>query len=367
VIESAGIVRRILHVDLEAFFVSVERSLDPSLRGRPVVVGASSSPEGIVAAASAEAREAGVRPGQSIAHARRLCPDAAYLPGDLDTYARVSHEVTMLLMSASRRVERPSADEAYVDLTSDPRSPSAPVRLVERIRQEIHRRLGLDASCGLASSRLAARIASRQARPRGLLLVLPGYEAAYLAQQPVSALPDLRPDAEQALERLGLHTLADVAAANESVLQQALGLAAARAILSTLRGGHEAPIPVVAPPTRVTEEGVLREPKPDPGDLVAMLDRLVARAFARIRPFGLGAGTLSVEVRATNGEERRSESLEPEVFDVPSAQLIARRLARPLLQQPLRARALAVRLARLSPASGQASLFPSLRGAAAAR
>jgi DNA polymerase-4 len=367
VLESARIDRRILHVDLEAFFVSVERSLDPSLRGRAVVVGASFSTEGIVAAASAEARDAGVRPGQSIAHARRLCPGAAFLPGDLETYARASQEVTTLLLSTSRRVERPSADEAYVDLTPDPHSPSAPVRFAETIREQIQRRLGLDASCGLASSRLAARIASRQARPRGLLLVLPGYEAAYLAHQPISALPDLPPDVDRALERLGLTTLGEVASADVAVLQEALGTAPAKALLSTLRVGPEAPIAIAAPPSRVTEESVVRDPQRDFEGLAAMLDRMVARAFARIRPFGLGAGTLSVEVRSSDGDERRSETLAPEVFDATTAQLIARRLASPLLQPPLRVRAVAVRLARLSPATGQAPLFPELSGAAATR
>jgi DNA polymerase IV len=367
VLGSARTDRRILHVDLEAFFVSVERALDPALRARPVVVGASSSSEGLVACASIEAREAGVRPGNSIASARRLCPSAAFLPGDLDTYARVTQEVTSLLLTASRRVERPSADEAFVDLTPDSRSPSAPVRTAERVREQLQRRLGLDASCGLASSRLAARIASRQARPRGLLLVLPGYEAAYLAHQPLSALPDLQPEAERALERLGLTSLGQLASADEAVLQKALGTAVARSIASTLRVECEPSIAVAAPPTRIAEEIAVREPRREVEGLVGMLDRLVARAFARLRPFGLGAGMLSVDVRTLDREEHRSETLEPELFDTATAQGVARRLTVPLLDPPLCVRALGLRLARLAPARAQASLFASLGDAAAVR
>ena len=206
--------RRILHVDLDPFFVSVERSLDPSLRDRPVVVGGGPGPSGLVAAASTEARASGVRAGLSLAEARRLCPEAVVRPGDLEAYARVSDEVTALLLSASRRVERPSTDEAYVDLTPEHPGAPSPVPAVEVIKDELHRRLGLDASFGLASSRLAARVASSFSRPRGFVVVLPGYEMSFLAGKPVSFIEDLPPHLESALERLHLHTLGELAAAD---------------------------------------------------------------------------------------------------------------------------------------------------------
>ena len=172
-----------MHVDLDPFFVNVERSLDPSLRGRAVIVGGGDASSGLVAAASAEARAAGVRPGQSMALARRLSPDAVVREGDLDTYGRVGEDISAILLAASRRVERPSADEAYVDLTPEQPGAPTPVSAAETIKDELQRRLGLDASLGLASSRLAARIASSWAKPRGLLLVLPGYEASFVGRQ----------------------------------------------------------------------------------------------------------------------------------------------------------------------------------------
>ncbi|MFI5184762.1 MAG: DNA polymerase IV, partial [Vicinamibacteria bacterium] len=139
--------RSILHIDLDPFFVSVERSLDPSLRGKAVVVGGDGA-SGIVAAASTEARAMGVTPGQSLGIARRLAPNAVYRPGDLEAYARVSDEVTAILLAASRRVERPSADEAYVDLTPEHASERNAVPAAEAIKDEIQRRLGLEASLG---------------------------------------------------------------------------------------------------------------------------------------------------------------------------------------------------------------------------
>src|SRR5947199_31203 len=126
--------RSILHIDLDPFFVSVERSLDASLRGRPLIVGGHEDGSGVVAAASDEARANGVRAGQPIRTARRLCPEAVVRPGDLDTYARVSGDVTSLLLSASRRVERPSADEAYVDLTREAPSSPTPVAVAESLK-----------------------------------------------------------------------------------------------------------------------------------------------------------------------------------------------------------------------------------------
>ena len=144
--------RSILHVDLQSFFVSVERSLDPALRGKPLIVGGSDG-SGLVAAASTEVVARGVRPGQPVSAARRACPEATVVPGDLEAYARVSDEVTAILLAASRRVERPSADEAYVDLTREGQAGSSPVPAAEAIKDELQRRLGLDATRAASRSR----------------------------------------------------------------------------------------------------------------------------------------------------------------------------------------------------------------------
>jgi DNA polymerase-4 len=348
--------RSILHVDLDPFFVSVERSLDPSLRGRALVVGGSS---GFVAAASAEAKAAGIRPGQSLTSARAACPQAEFRPGDLDAYGRVSEQVTSVLLSASRRVERPSADEAYLDVTPEETDSPAPVATVEGLKDELHRRLGLDASFGLASSRLAARIASSWARPRGFLLVLAGYETSFLGRQPLSALDDLPPHLEAALERAGLTTLGQVAGADEKTLAEAVGPAAPRLRLAA-RGEDEEPIAVATPPAWIQEEAAIRDRRTDRAALEDVLAGLVRRACRRLRPFDLRAGLLTVEVRRAGDELRRSESFSPPVGDEDTIATRARELAERLLEPAPTVRALLVRLGRLAPPAPQASLFPEV-------
>lgn len=350
--------RRILHVDLDPFFVSVERSLDPSLRGGPVIVGGDARSAGVVAAASAEARAVGVRPGQSLVQARTLCPNAVFRAGDLAAYGRFSEEVTAILLAASRRVERPSADEAYVDLTPEHAASPNPVTAVETIKDEIQRRLGLDASLGLACSRLAARVASTWARPRGFLVVLPGYEASFLARQPLSFLEDLPPHLEGALLRAGFDTLGKVGAADEAALAAAVGPATSARLREAARGEREEPVALAAPPASVQEEAVIRDRRSDHATFEAVVEGLVRRACRRLRPFGLQASLVTVEVRRPEGPLRRSEAIPPGLADEEALVKIVQALADPLLEPAPSVRALHVRLSRLEPPGAQAPLFP---------
>jgi DNA polymerase-4 len=355
--------RRILHVDLDPFFVSVERSLDVSLRGRPVIVGGTADGKGMVAAASAEARAAGVRPGQSIDLAKSVCPDGVFRPGDLDTYARFSEDVSAILLGSSRRVERPSADEAYVDLSRETVASPNPVAAAEAIKDEIQRRLGLDASLGLASTRLAARVASTWARPRGLLVVLPGYETSFLARQPLSFLPDLPPHLETALESAGFLTLGHVAEAEEETLAAVVGNAAPR-LRDAARAVGEDPVPVTAPPAWVQEDAVIRDRSSDRAALLAVAEGLAGRACRRLRPFGLAAGTVTVEVRRVDGVVRRDFELDPGLTDPETAAAVARNLAEALLDPIATVRGVQVRLSRLTTMGSQVPLFPEIPGMA---
>ena len=352
--------RSILHIDLDPFLVSVERSQDPVLRGQPVIVGGLPDGSGIVAAASAEARTAGVRAGQTIAAARRLCPAGVFRAGDFDTYARISEEVTSILLSASRRVERPSADEAYLDLTRESGADASPVPAAEAIKDEIQRRLGLDASLGLASSRLAARVASSWARPRGLLVVLPGYEASFLARQPVSFLPDLPPHLETALLKAGLPTLGDLVSAAPERVAEAVGAPAAERLQRTARGDGEEPIEVAAPPSWIHEEALIRDRRADRAALLEIVDSLARRAVRRLRPFALEAGAVTVEVQRADVPSRRTDHVEPGLTEEQSASALACKLAEAVVDPASTVRRVQVRLTRLQPAGLQAALFPDL-------
>jgi len=353
--------RSILHVDLDPFFVSVERSLDPTLRGRALVVGGDGETSGFVAAASAEARAEGVVPGQPLSVARRLCPTGVFRAGDLETYGRVSEQVTSVLFAASRRVERPSADEAYLDLTPDQAGGPAPVAAVESLKDELHRRLGLDASFGLASSRLAARIASSWAKPRGFLLLLPGYESSFLARQPLSVLEDLPPHQAAALERAGMTTLGLVAEAGEEALAALVGSLAAPRLRKAVMGEDEEPIRVAAPPAWIQEEATIRDRRTDRVALEDVLAGLVRRAFRRLLPHDLHAGLLTVEVTRPQDQLKRSESFSPALAEEEAIVARALAIADPLLETPASVRTLLVRLGRLSPPGAQAALFPELQ------
>ncbi len=245
-----------------------------------------------------------------LAQARLACPEAVFRRGDLDAYGRHSEEVTAVLLAASRRVERPSADEAFVDLTVEGPGDPPPVREAETIRDELQRRLGLDASLGLASSRLAARIASGWAKPRGLLVVLPGYEHSFLAGKPVSAL-GLPPHLASALERAGLTTVGQVADCDEAALAAVVGAASAPRLRAAARGQQEQPIAVAAPPAFVQEEATIRDRRSDRVALEEIADTLARRAARRLKPFRLAARAIGVEVRGAADELRRSDAFSP--------------------------------------------------------
>jgi DNA polymerase-4 len=348
--------RRILHVDLDPFLVSVERSLNPDLRGKPVIVaGDPESGAGIVAAASVEARAQGVSPGQPLAQARRLCPDALVRPGDLETYARVGEDVTEVLLGASRRLERPSSDEAYLDLSLE----KNPVARAEAVKEAIQRRLGLDASLGLAGSRLAARIASRCAKPRGFLVVLPGYEASFLARYPVSALEDLPPHLETLLTEGGFPTIGSLAEANPQTLAALVGTGPAPRLQEAARGEGESPIEVASPPSFVQAEATIRDRNTDREALESVLSSLASRLCRRLRPWGLHARSLTVEVEGSLGERKRTETVEGGVSEEAVVERMALDLAGPFLAAPRTVRSLHLRLGRLTLPSSQTPLFPS--------
>ena len=347
--------RSVLHVDLDPFFVSVERSLDPSLRDRPVVIGGDGQGMGFVAAVSDEARQAGVRPGLPLAQAHLLCPDAAFRRGDLDAYGHCSEEVTAVLLAASRRVERPSADEAFVDLTAEDPGDPPPVRAAETIRDELQRRLGLDASLGLASSRLAARIASGWAKPRGLLVVLPGYEHSFVAGKPVAVL-GLPPHLEAALGRAGLATLGQVGDAPEADLVAAVGAAAAARVRAAARGEQEPPIAVAAPPVSLQDEATIRDRR---SDRVALEE-----SVGRPRPAG-GSPTEAVPPRG-GGDRGRGAPRGRHAAPGRRLQPPARRRGRPRRHRPL-ARRPSPRPGRRRPRAARpavAARAPDLAGAA---
>jgi nucleotidyltransferase/DNA polymerase involved in DNA repair len=218
--------RTLLHVDMDAFYAAIEQRDEPALRGRPVIVGADPQRgrgRGVVSTASYEARRFGVGSAMPISQAYDLCPQAAYLPVDMPRYAEVSRRVMEILGRFSDLVEPVSIDEAFLDVTASRRAFGTGEQVARQLKQAIQKEERLTASVGVASSKLVAKIASDLEKPDGLVVVPPGDEAAFLAPLPVRRLWGVGPKLEEALLRVGVHTIGDLARLPEKTLERRLG------------------------------------------------------------------------------------------------------------------------------------------------
>jgi DNA polymerase-4 len=215
--------RKIIHVDMDAFYASVEQRDDPALRGRPVVVGGTPDGRGVVAAASYEARRYGIRSAMSAARARKLCPDAVFLPGDFAKYRRVSRQVFAIFHDVTEHVEGLSLDEAYLDVTENTLGLALAQDVAEVIRQRIRDELGLTASAGVAPLKFVAKIASDQRKPDGLTVVAPERVLGFIHPLPVERLWGVGPATAERLHAAGIRTIGDLAALDQGQVRARLG------------------------------------------------------------------------------------------------------------------------------------------------
>lgn len=202
--------RQILHVDMDAFFVSVEELADPSLKGKAVVVGADPDGRGVVAAASYEARKFGVHSAMPIGKAKKLCPHAVFLRGRHAKYREYSKKIYEIFEEFTPVIEMVSIDEAYLDLTGSERLHGGMLRAADRLIRTVKKRTGLNCSVGASTSHLVSKIASDQAKPHGLLYVVPGCEPAFLEPLPVRRMPGIGKVTEPELLSMGIATIGDL-------------------------------------------------------------------------------------------------------------------------------------------------------------
>jgi DNA polymerase-4 len=302
----APTVRTILHVDMDAFFVSVELRRRPELVGQPVVVGGTGN-RGVVAAASYEARRYGVHSALPSAIARRRCPHAVFLPGDHELYGEVSTQVHEIFGRYTPLIEPLSLDEAFLDVSGAIRLFGEGVQIAQRIRDDVHRELDLTCSVGVAPNKFLAKMASVQAKPiaspagiepgAGVVEVRPGEELTFLHPLPVRRLWGVGPKTHEKLDRLGVRTIGDLAELPEGTLVAALGPASGQHLLALAKGLDARPVEVERDPKSIGHEETYPHDLHELDDLDRELVRLSDAVASRLRRFGSGARTVTLKVR----------------------------------------------------------------------
>lgn len=313
---AADAVASILHVDMDAFFVSVELLERPELRGKPVVVGGQKDQRGVVTAASYEARKYGVHSAMPLRTAGRLCPDAIFLDGHHEKYGEWSDRVASILVRFSPIVEMVSIDEAYLELAGTERLHGPPLAAADKLLRTITQSTKLPCSGGLATTRLTAKVASDQAKPSGLVWVPPGGEARFLAPLPVRKIPGIGEVTQRALGALGIETVEQLAAVPQEKLERIFGQWG-EALHRKARGGDSYEFVIDAEPKSISHNHTFGEDTDDVNEMTTMLSHLSQRACKRLREAGLAARTLTLTIRYAGFETHtRAKTLaEPRQLD----------------------------------------------------
>jgi DNA polymerase IV len=285
----------ILHVDMDAFYASVELRDRPELLGRPVVVGGLGA-RGVVLSATYEARAFGVRSAMPIGRARRLCPQAVFIPPRHERYGAVSREVMAIFRAITPVVEPLSLDEAFLDVSGARRRLGTPKAIAELIRQQVREQQSITCSVGAAPVKFVAKIASARCKPDGLLVVPAGGLLDFLHPLPVGALWGVGDRAEEVLARLGLRTIGDIAHVPEATMRRELGVAGAH-LYALAWGRDERPVTQQREEKSVGAEETFPTDVDDPDVIRKELLRLSGRTARALRAAGCVARTVTVKLR----------------------------------------------------------------------
>ena len=303
-------------MDLDAFFASVEQLDHPEWRGKPVIVGGSPQERGVVSTASYEARPFGVRSAMPSAQAQRLCPQAIWTHGHFDRYREVSAQVMDILASETPFVDQVSIDEAFFDITPGRFANESPIAIAARIQRRV-RELGVTCSIGLGCNKTVAKIASERDKPRGLTVVPPGTERAFLAPLPVRAMSGIGSAAETALARAHIRTIGQLAQADHSILTKVFGVNAE--MMRNRALGRErsevTPIDAVDDVKSVSNERTFAHDLTDRADVDAALALLGESVGRRLRKRGLAGRTVTVKLKFSYGSGRTIQRKLPHPTD----------------------------------------------------
>jgi DNA polymerase IV len=286
----------VLHVDMDAFYASVELRRHPELAGRPVIVGGIGN-RGVVCSANYPAREYGVRSAMPMSRARRLCPQAAVLPADMSTYAEVSRGVMAIFRSVTPLVEPRSLDEAFLDVAGAVRLFGRPARIGELIRERVAAEHDITCSVGVAPTKFLAKLASARCKPDGMLVVPADGVIEFLHPLPIGALWGVGERTAEQLRRLGLRTVGEVAEVPRSTLQHALGPAVGASLHELAWGRDESRVSPDEADKSIGAEETFDVDIADPAVLYRELLRLSDKVGARLRSAGQVGRTVSIKVR----------------------------------------------------------------------
>ncbi len=286
--------RKIIHVDMDAFYASVEQRDDPSLKGKPVAVGGGH--RGVVAAASYEARTFGVRSAMPSVTARRRCPELVFVKPRFDVYRAVSLQIRAIFADYTEIIEPLSLDEAYLDVTEDRRALGTAKAIAEEIRARIKAETGLTASAGVSYCKFIAKLASDQNKPDGICVIPPHKGATFVATLPVSRFQGVGPVTARKMERLGIQTGADLARWSEAELEAHFG-SSGRWYWRIARGIDEREVKPDRPYKSVSAERTFDSDLTDPDALIAELDRVAGFAWQRVSRANVSGRTVTLKVK----------------------------------------------------------------------
>jgi DNA polymerase-4 len=293
--------RTIFHVDMDAFFVSVEELYDPSLKGKPVVVGGQRDERGVVSAASYAARKFGVHSAMPLRTAAKMCPQAIFVDGHPERYRECSEKVFKVLSAFSPQVEMASIDEAYLDMTGTARLHGPPLQAAHKLHARMKQETGLNCSIGIGSSRLIAKVSSGQAKPNGVLWIVAGQESKFLAPLDVREIPGVGKVMEKHLREIGIKKVGDLARMEESELEQRFGkwgLALAGKSRGEDAGGwFDSEVGADSEAKSISHEHTYNEDTADLTQIEATLMRLCEMVARRLREANLHTRTIQLKLR----------------------------------------------------------------------
>ncbi len=290
--------QRILHIDMDAFFASVEVVQNPALRGKPLIIGgAKEDARGVVSTASYEARKFGVHSAMPLAQARKLCPHGIYMRGNFPLYAEASRTVMAILNTVSPLVQIASIDEAYIDVTGSQKLFGGDDAIAAYIKSEIHRQTQLPSTLAITPNKLVSKVASDEGKPDGYVCVGPGEERAYLAPLAIRKLPGAGPKTCEVLESLGVLTIGQLADLPLPMLERVYGQQTAVGLQRAARGIASSKVEVESTPKSISRETTFEQDLLDWKRIEGVLAYLTERCTHTLREHGLETKCVTLKVR----------------------------------------------------------------------